>query len=138
MHSAYKFYITPCKYSQSHSQMLLMVAFFTLINVVCMNILSSFKLQSFLLYSLLGRYQVLVRHRATSDCPLSSTQSAKSVYPIVISLCNTKKLIENTQLVYTAAPYTYTRPMPTRPPGSRAGDIPDVHTNTTFSFFLRL
>ena len=57
--------------------------------------------------------------------------------PLVISLCNTKKLIENTQLVYTA-PYTYTRPMPTRPPGSRAGDIPDVHTNTTFSFFLRL
>ena len=56
---------------------------------------------------------------------------------LVISLYNTKKLIENTQLVYTA-PYTYTRPMLTRPPGSRAGDIPDVHTNTTFSFFLRL
>ena len=49
---------------------------------------------------------------------------------VVISLYNTKKLIENTQLVYTA-PYTYTRPMLTRPPGSRAGDIPDVHTNTT-------
>ena len=43
----------------------------------------------------------------------------------VISLCNTKKLIENTQLVYTV-PYPYTRSMPTRPPGSRAGDIPDV------------
>ena len=48
----------------------------------------------------------------------------------VISLCNTKKLIANKLLVYTA-PHTYPRPMPTRSPGSCAEEIPEVNTNTT-------
>lgn len=51
-------------------------------------------------------------------------------FTTVISLWITKKLIENTLLVHTV-PYKITCPMPTRSPGSHAGEIPDVNTNTT-------
>ena len=57
-----------------------------------MNVLSSFKLQSFFLYSLLGRDQVLVGI-VPRLCPLSSTKSAKSVYPMAIANCKENRSV---------------------------------------------
>ena len=62
------------------------------LNVVCMNVLSSFKLQSFFLYFLLGRDQVLVGI-VPRLCPLFSTQSAKSVYPMAIANCKENRSV---------------------------------------------
>ena len=57
-----------------------------------MNVLSSFKLQSFTLYFLLGRDQVLVGI-VPRLCPLFSTQRAKSVYPMAIANCKENRSV---------------------------------------------